>query len=232
MPFESISSGARACSRCRRKKVHCGREVPSCRACEEASVNCSYPSTNARYAVSRVRSCTECRRQRARCDKKRPCSSCMSSRVECLYTNAENLGADGAGEPEAGGASAISLPELTDPQHPAATVTRTTSAPDFRTPSILLSSDLFPAVVTSLHPSIPQIWLLWHIYSENVDPLYKIFHAPSFERELLRGVQDLRAMNADVETLLFAVYFAGIVSLTNEDCLDKFDETKLVLLKR
>jgi hypothetical protein len=156
----------------------------------------------------------------------------MSSGVECLYTNTENLGANGAGEPEAGEVLAIPLHELSSPQRPAATVTNTIFAPDFRNPSVLLASDPFPADVTLLHPSIPQIWLLWHTYSENVDPLYKIFHAPSFERQLLRGVQDLQAVNADVETLLFAVYFAGIVSLTNEDCLDKFNEARIVLLKR
>jgi len=229
MPSDSISSGTRACSRCRQKKVHCGREVPSCRTCEKVGVSCSYPSTNARYAVSRIRSCTECRRQRLGCNRKRPCSSCASSGVECLYTNAENLGDELTRESEAGG---LSSHELTDPQYPSVTVTDTNPVPDLQNQSILLASDPFPANVTPLHPSIPQIWLLWHTYLENVDPLYKILHAPSFERMLLRGIQDLQSMNPDVETLLFAVYFAGIVSSTEEDCLHKFKEPKLVLLKR
>jgi hypothetical protein len=208
----SPSNGTRACAQCRRKKMRC-----------------DHPSTKARYSVSRVRSCIECRRHRAKCDRKRPCSSCTSSGVECLYTNAEIRVAHGAEIPEA---SAISPNESTDLRRPSTTVTETDSAHGFRRPIILLASDPLSADVTPLHPSIPQIWLLWHTYLEDVDPLYKIFHAPSFEKKLLHGVQDLQALNGDVETLLFAVYFAGIVSLTNDDCLDKFNEAKLVLLKR
>lgn len=225
----STLSGTRPCSRCRQKKVCCGREVPSCRACEKVGVNCSYPSTNTRYAVSRMRSCNECRQQKMKCDRKRPCSSCASSGIECLYTNVENPGAEQAGESEADG---LSSNEATHPQYIAATLVDKTSVTDVRNQSTLLASDLFSTSVTLLHPSVPQIWLLWHTYLRNVDPLYKILHAPSFERLLLRGVQDVQTLNANVETLLFAVYFAGIVSSTNEDCLAKFNETKLVLLNR
>lgn len=39
-------------------------------------------------------------------------------------------------------------------------------------------------------------------------------------------------MDHDVETLLFAVYFAAIVSLTDQDCQEKFSETKILLLQQ
>jgi hypothetical protein len=135
---------------------------------------------------------------------------------------------DGEEEPETGELSALSAHETTGPDSLAATF----KASDSPYPSVLLASDPFPINVTQMHPSIPQIWLLWHAYLENVDPLYKIFHAPSCQVELLRVVQNLQAINADVETLLFAVYFAAIGSLTYEDCMHKFKEEKLVLLKR
>lgn len=71
------------------------------------------------------------------------------------------------------------------------------------------------------------------MYTENVDPLYKIFHAPSFRKELLNvAVHDLQEIDGDIETLLFAVYFAATVTLTNEEWMDKFKERKIVLLKR
>jgi hypothetical protein len=228
MPLGPTAGAAHPCSRCRRRKIHCGRQLPSCRTCEQASDNCSYPSSNARYTVNRVRSCTECRRQRARCDRKRPCTSCISSQVECRYTDTESMRADGEEEPETGEPSALSSHETTGPDSSAATF----KASDSLYPSVLLASDPFPINITPMHPSIPQIWLLWHAYLENVDPLYKLFHAPSCQVELLRVVQNLQAINADVETLLFAVYFAAIGSLTYEDCMHKFKEEKLVLLKR
>ncbi|KAF2431990.1 hypothetical protein EJ08DRAFT_158710 [Tothia fuscella] len=223
----SNANGARACCRCREKKIHCGREKPSCKACDSFGVNCAYPSTNDRYAVSRVRSCIECRRQRAKCDRKRPCSSCVTSKVKCIYTAASVGGGESTAESDSGAVGTNAFQNLIT------TTTNRTYSPDNLNPAILLGSDAHPAIVTPLHPSNPaQIWMLWHIYMKNVDSLYKIFHAPSFEKQLFRGVQNLQTIDADVETLLFAVYFAAITSVTNEDCQDRFSESKIVLLKR
>lgn len=217
----------KACSQCRRKKVLCGREEPSCEACQKTSVDCDYPTTTARYGVSRVRSCIACRRQRARCDRKNPCSSCTKSGVECRYTDARASSVD----ERVGDQAQEQLHQRTGPtQESSLTGTDTNSSSADK--SIFLAYDPFSADVKSLHPSIPQIWLLWHTFLQNVDPLYKIFHAPSFERQLLQEVQSFPEINEDVETLLFAVYFAAIVSLVDEECVKKLKGTKMVLLKR
>lgn len=102
-------------------------------------------------------------------------------------------------------------------------------------PSTLLENDpdSISIDVKPPHPTVPQIWVLWTVYTENVDPLYKIFHVPSFHKQLLKAVQeDLQDMDADAETLLFAVYFAATVSLTEEECLEKFNEKRILSLKR
>jgi hypothetical protein len=83
-----------------------------------------------------------------------------------------------------------------------------------------------------LHPPLIQIWTLWHLFVENVDPLLKIFHAPSFNRQILHVVQDLDSMDAGAETLLFSVFHAAIISITDEECLQVLKEPRVELLER
>lgn len=71
-----------------------------------------------------------------------------------------------------------------------------------------------------------------HLYVENVDPLVKLFHARSFHQQFLNVVGNWDALDLDTETLLFAIYFAVIVSLSNEDCLDRLKGSKVELLER
>jgi hypothetical protein len=99
-------------------------------------------------------------------------------------------------------------------------------------PSVLLGNDMTPVNLIELHPNTAHIWLLWHSFSEKVEPLFKLFHAPSFHRRLLIAVQELSSIDGDLETLLFAVYFAAIVVQDDNDCLIKFKKTKMELLKR
>jgi hypothetical protein len=87
--------------------------------------------------------------------------------------------------------------------------------------------------VRALHPPLAQIWVLWHVYVENIDPLLKIFHAPSFHKQLLQAVQDLGIIDNEVETLLFAVYYAATVSLLRvEECSEELKESRRRLLER
>lgn len=231
MSSQSLSTKSRACSQCRCKKVHCSRDTPICKACAQAHINCTYPSTTARYTVSRARACTECQRQRSKCDRARPCGSCLMNGTHCVYTNSEKSVANSAGN------IAAADPELNNFGYESsraldASVLDGIPIPNSGYPSMILGSDSFPADVSLLHPSPPQIGLLWTTYLENVDPLYKIFHASSFEKQLLQSVQDLQTVHPDVETMLFAVYFAGVASLTDEECLSRFHEAKVVKLKR
>jgi len=68
-----------------------------------------------------------------------------------------------------------------------------------------------------LHPPEARIFILWQIYLENVDPLLKIFHVPTVQRQLLRASTHLDKVPAPVEALMFAIYFSAVTSLQNPD---------------
>ena len=99
-------------------------------------------------------------------------------------------------------------------------------------PSVILGDDLMAVNLTELHPNVAHIWLLWHSFTENVEPLFKLFHAPSIYEQLLSAAQDISLMNEDLEILIFTVYFAVIVVEEDSECLIKFRQSKMELLKR
>jgi hypothetical protein len=84
---------------------------------------------------------------------------------------------------------------------------------------VILGTSPISANLSELHPPLVQIWVLYQLYVENVDPLYKLFHAPSFHKDVLHAAQDITLIDAGIETLLFSVYYAAVVSLKNEECL-------------
>lgn len=143
-------------------------------------------STTTRYSVSRARSCIKCRQKKAKCDRKSPCRSCLDSGLECLYTNATSSNQ----APDRGSEEIINFEPID--AEPPETVTNLGNGTDVRYRSTLLGSVPLATDVTRLHPSIPHIWLLWTIYLENVNPLYRIFHAHSFQKDILKGVQNLQ----------------------------------------
>ncbi|KAM0720277.1 hypothetical protein Q7P37_004413 [Cladosporium fusiforme] len=84
----------------------------------------------------------------------------------------------------------------------------------------------------SLHPLPHQIGTLWQAFKENVDPLVKVLHIPTFERTIQEAASNLANLPRGLEALLFSIYYGAVTSLSSEDCLAKFGETKPVLLAR
>ena len=84
----------------------------------------------------------------------------------------------------------------------------------------------------SLHPLPQQIGAYWRAFKENVDPLVKILHVPTFERTIAAAASNLAGLPRGLEALIFAVYYGAVTSSSSEDCLAQFGEAKPVLLAR
>ena len=82
-----------------------------------------------------------------------------------------------------------------------------------------------------LHPTIPQILGLWSIFLANVDPLVKIFHAPSMQRVVLEAAMNTEAISSAHEALLFAMYLSAVTTLNDNECLKVMGELKQTLRK-
>lgn len=83
-----------------------------------------------------------------------------------------------------------------------------------------------------LHPSPSQIFILWEVFKENVDPVVRILHRPTAKVILMNAASSLDRVSKPAEALLFSIYFGAVVSMTPEQCRQLLDEDKDFLLKR
>jgi hypothetical protein len=158
-----------------------------------------------------------------RCDRKKPCDRCVKSGLECMYKTTEQRLTTTAFHSTSGQnteAASTRPPEgdvdLGKAQHV----------------SILLSTKPSSQPSGHLHPPVSHIWSIYHIFSDNVDPLLKLIHLPSFHHQVLSAIEDVLAMDIGTETLLFAIYFSACVSISNTECVQRFKMEKIEALQR
>lgn len=82
------------------------------------------------------------------------------------------------------------------------------------------------------HPSPQRIHQLWQIYSENIDPLTKLLHIPTLRPAVEKAAKKTDAIPREFEALMFAVYSAAVMSLNDEECVQRLGEPRRVLLIR
>ncbi|KAI1815242.1 hypothetical protein GGS20DRAFT_356020 [Poronia punctata] len=83
-----------------------------------------------------------------------------------------------------------------------------------------------------LHPLPSQMLYYWQIYTENVDPIIKILHAPTMTK-IIRGIcADMNTITPGIEALMFAIYLAAITSMEPEEVMTNFGAEKGELVAR
>lgn len=218
-----------SCESCRRKRIPCDREKPSCGTCIRKSIECIYIPSNSRYTVSREKSCIHCQRRRMRCDRGRPCDRCVNSELECMYKPPHqapiqyNSTAPSSLTSQKGDDDSLAGPSQ-EGVGPSSSRSQYVSTLLSITPSAESSGHL--------HPPVAQIWSMYQIFSDNVDPLLKLTHLPSFHHQVLSAIEDVLAMDSGTETLLFAIYFSALVSISNTECMQKFKMERIEALSR
>lgn len=78
----------------------------------------------------------------------------------------------------------------------------------------------------SLHPEPSQIFKVWQTYLRNINPLVKLFHAPTIEQLISQATPDLEEIPRNLEALLFGIYCIVLESLTDEECISNFGVAK------
>lgn len=86
--------------------------------------------------------------------------------------------------------------------------------------------------VTDLHPPAVQIFQLWQIYLDNVNPLLKVTHTPTLQGQLIEAAANPSKMPKPLEALLFSIYYIAVMSLTDEEVRDTFNEEKSRLMSK
>lgn len=86
--------------------------------------------------------------------------------------------------------------------------------------------------LVGLHPEPIQIFRLWQVYIDNVNPLLKVSHVNSLQTRIIEAASNIININLEQEALLFSIYSTSILSLTTEDCQAMFGSSKKYLLSR
>ncbi|KGO60117.1 Transcription factor, fungi [Penicillium expansum] len=88
----------------------------------------------------------------------------------------------------------------------------------------------FSPNLTDLHPLPSQIPFLLDVFSENVNIIFQIVHLPTIKNMVrdwrAREMKGLRPAN---EALMFAIYYAAVTSMEEEDIVLNFGATKAEL---
>lgn len=99
--------------------------------------------------------------------------------------------------------------------------------------------DGFPFVVggqfesiTEQHPSAIQIFQLWQIYLNNVNPLLKLTHTPTLQVRIIEAGANLDKVSRPLEALMFSIYLMAITSIDEDECQTTFNESRMSLLAK
>ena len=95
-------------------------------------------------------------------------------------------------------------------------------------------NSVLPKDLSSLHPSPVHMVLLCDLYAHNVDPMFKVLHIPTLRQLVTKASSNMKSVPSgnNVEALLFAVYYAAITSIKQEQCESFFHDDRDSLLAR
>ena len=83
-----------------------------------------------------------------------------------------------------------------------------------------------------LHPRPVEAFKLWQAYLDNVNPLIKLFHAPTVQQIISEASGNLDAIPRNFEALLFAIYCIAVESLSDGECTLITGESKPMARQR
>ena len=84
--------------------------------------------------------------------------------------------------------------------------------------------------LSASHPTQVQIFRLWQIYLDNVNPLLKVTHTPTLQTRIIDAASDIANVDPTLEALMFSIYCVSILSLTEDQCITLFGSPKKDLL--
>ncbi|KAK7186692.1 hypothetical protein DPSP01_001046 [Paraphaeosphaeria sporulosa] len=96
----------------------------------------------------------------------------------------------------------------------------------------ILGSSKTPGSLRTFHPSPGQIFKLWQVYLDNINPLIKVFHAPSVQQIISNASGNLDDVPKNVECLMFGIYCTAVESLGNSECIAIMGSPKDVVSQR
>lgn len=89
-----------------------------------------------------------------------------------------------------------------------------------------------PVDMSTSHPEQVQIFRLWQIYLDNVNPLLKVTHTPTLQPRIIDAASNMADISPALEALIFSIYCISVVSISEDECRALFQSPKTQLLAR
>ena len=86
--------------------------------------------------------------------------------------------------------------------------------------------------ISTLHPDQIQIFRLWQVYLDNVNPLLKVTHIPTLQPRIIDAAGDVANISPTLDALMFSIYCVSILSLGEDECHAILRTPREHLLKR
>ncbi|KAJ0415223.1 fungal-specific transcription factor domain-containing protein [Aspergillus carlsbadensis] len=83
-----------------------------------------------------------------------------------------------------------------------------------------------------LHPTQDGAMKLWSAYVQNVDALCKILHTPTVKEMVNKVSYDPATASQNDECLLFAIYYFAVFSMSDDECLLEFSQSRSHLMSK
>jgi hypothetical protein len=85
--------------------------------------------------------------------------------------------------------------------------------------------------LAALHPEQIQMFRLWQIYLENVNPLLKVTHTPTLQARIIDAARNVENISPTLEALIFSIYCVSVLSLAEDECRTSFGSPRKDLLE-
>lgn len=96
----------------------------------------------------------------------------------------------------------------------------------------LLLNDLSTLDLQDVVPSAVQIFRLWQVFLERVNPITKLVHVPTLQPIVIEAAANHRNVPHNMQALLFSIYLVSVVSLSQAETKQMLDMTKDEALKK
>lgn len=248
--LEPASTMPYTCQQCIRRKVKCDKTLPSCSSCDKGDFECVYQAPNPPRPRKRKRN-EDVHERLVRYerilqehgllstadDKQTPQSTPQSTQDPILP--ARNTGELRSGDGKSryigsglwlntGPVNMHDMSEEEEQDQPVAPAGANLLAIDPITGALLGASQ----TLVHHHPNYKDAMKLWAAHVENVEPLCKILHVPTTAKMVETVSQKPSMASKSDECLLFAIYHFAVFSMSDEDCVLEFGQSRMELLSK
>ncbi|KAK0709941.1 hypothetical protein B0T26DRAFT_786864 [Lasiosphaeria miniovina] len=221
-----------ACVLCQQRKIKCNRRFP-CSNCTRARIECvpatlaprrkRRPPPSERELLDRIRSYEHLLRQNK--VKFEPFANSRPTPMKSEPpTNASAYGHDDS-DYDLSETTRADFSDTSDDEADESVISKASVRRAFdqayRSPEsdhLLLGGPTTAVDLSTLHPEPVQIFRLWQIYLDNVDPLLKVTHTPTLQGRIIEAAGNVAGLSPPLEALMFAIYCIAVVSVDPDDC--------------